>query len=128
MHSWGELGVDFAGIQDAAEYIYIYLKRWRCPVRDYKEKWGTVRVYTGFHWERGWLMNHLFYPNYAYYQFPRWVRTVDSWIPAHWLNPILVPFYKFLYRRAYRNAVLRWPHLRLEILSGADYHELLEGL
>lgn len=128
MHTWGDESVDWTGISDAAEYIYNYLLRWHCPVRDHKEKWGTVRVYTSLHWERGWLFQHLFYPNYVYYQFPRWVRTVDYWIPTHWLNPILHPFYCWLYRRAYQDAILKWPHLRLEILNGADYDELLVGL
>lgn len=128
MHSWGEDNVDFEGINDAAEYIYMYLKRWKVPVRDYKEKYGTVRVYTGLQWERGWLFMHLLKPNHVYYRFPRWVRTVDYWIPCHWLNPLIRPFYCWLYRRAYRNAIRKWPHLKKEILSGCDYWELLKGL
>lgn len=125
MHHWGDENVDWQGISDAASYIYNYLKRWRVPVRDCKEKWGTVRVYTGLGWERGWLMNHLFKPGHMYYRFPRWVRTVDYWIPTHWLNPVLIPLHQWLYTRAYGNALRKWPHLRLEILSGADYSELL---
>lgn len=125
MHKWGDPNVDFEEIDAAAEYIYMYLRRWRVPVRDYKEKYGTVRVYTGLHWERGWLFMHLFKPDHMYYRFPRWVRTVDFWIPAHWLNIVIHPLYKHLYTRAYGNALKRWPHLRREILSGADYSELL---
>ena len=33
-----------------------------------------------------------------------------------------------VYRRAYKLALQRWPHLRQEILCCADYSELLEGL
>lgn len=128
MHIWGDTGVDWKGIESAAEYIYDYLLRWHVPVRDYKEKYGTVRVYTGLHWDRGWLLNHLFYPNHVYYRFPMWVRKMDCWIPTHWLNPILHPFFCWLYRRAYKNSITKWPHLREEILSGADYSELLGGL
>ena len=128
MHTWGDEEVDWKGISDAAEYIYMYLKRWRVPVRDYKEKWGTVRVYCSLHWERGWLFMHLLKPNHVYYRFPEWVRKVDYYIPAHWLNPILHPFFCWLYRRAYRNAIRKWPHLACEIYHGADYGELLQGL
>lgn len=126
MHAWGDEDVDWNGINDAARYIYNYLKWWRVPVRDCKEKFGTVRVYTGLSWERGWLLQHLFYPNYVYYQFPKWVRKLDYMFPTHWLNIVIVPFYKWLYKRAYGNALKKWPHLRMEILSAADYHELLK--
>lgn len=126
LHDWSNDKVDWKGISDAASYIYNYLKRWRVPVRDHKEKYGTVRVYTGLGWERGWLFQHLLYPNYIYYQFPQWVRRIDYMIPCHWLNVILVPFYKYLYTRAYGNALRKWPHLRAEILRGADFNELLQ--
>lgn len=69
---------------------------------------------------------HLFYPGYAYYQYPRWLRKLEWWIPCNWLNPILVPFYKWLYARAYHNAVRKWPHLTLEITTGMDHSELLD--
>lgn len=128
MHDWSDESVDWKGISDAASYIYTYLKRWRVPVRDHKEKFGTVRVYTGLSWERGWLFMHLFYPGYMYYQFPKWVYRIDYMVPTHWLNLILVPFYCRLYRRAYQNAIKKWPHLRKEILVHADYAELLKGL
>ncbi len=125
MHDWSDESIDWKGINDAAEYIYMYLRRWRVPVRDYKEKFGTVRVYTGLYWERGWLLMHLLKPGHVYWRFPRWLRTVDYWFPTHWLNPVIHPFYCWLYIRAYRNALRKWPHLRLEILCGADYSELL---
>ena len=68
---------------------------------------------------------HLFYPGYIYYQYPKWVRKLDYLIPIHWLNILVVPFHQWLYIRAYGNALRRWPHLRSEILQGADWNELL---
>lgn len=127
-HDWSDKSVDFDGINDAAEYIYDYLKWWRVPVRDRKEKFGTVRVYLSLHWERGWLFQHLLYPNYIYYQFPQWMRKIDYCIPTDKLNWIITPFYEYLYRRAYRNALKKWPHLKCEILHSADYSELLVDL
>lgn len=125
MHNWGDESIDWKGISDAASYIYYYLRRWRVPVRDHKEKYGTVRVYTGFGFERGWLFNQLLKPGHMYYRFPMWVRKIDYWIPIDWLNPVLIPFHKWLYTRAYGNAIKKWPHLRAEILYGADHYELL---
>lgn len=126
MHSWDDENVDWKGINDAAHYIYHYLKRWRVPVRDYKEKWGEPRVYTGFGFERGWLFNTIFYPGHNYfYRGPKWLRRIDYMIPIDWLNPLVVPFHVWLYKKAYRNAIRKWPHLREEILHGADYDELL---
>lgn len=128
MHSWGDTEVDWAGISDAAEFIYKYLIRWgHVPVRDHKEKYGTVRVYTTLGWERGWLIQHLFYPNHLYYRFPQWIRKIDYLIPTHWLNTFLYPYHKWLYRRAYDLAVQKWPHLFLEIVIHADYPELLSN-
>jgi hypothetical protein len=45
MHVWGEPGVDWGGINDAAYFIAKWLKIGGVHVFDYKEKWGTVRVY-----------------------------------------------------------------------------------
>lgn len=35
---------------------------------------------------------------------------------------------RFIYRLAYRIAIRKWPHLRQEILNGADWDETLKGL
>jgi hypothetical protein len=49
MHRWGDANVDWQGINNAAEFIAIQLRRWgRIHVLDAKEKWGTVRVYVEF--------------------------------------------------------------------------------
>lgn len=104
MHHWKDKNVDWSGLYDAAYYIATYLGRYgRIHVMDYKEKWGEVRVYILWGME-------------------------DRWIPYSRLNPILIPYQKWIYRRAYANAIRKWPHLRNEILNGADWQELLEGL
>lgn len=51
MHTWGDEGVDWDGINDAAEFIGTELKRRaRIGVTQYKEKFGTVRVYCSLGW------------------------------------------------------------------------------
>jgi hypothetical protein len=45
MHRWGDPGVDWQGINDAAAFIGGALKTAGIHVADFKEKFGTVRVY-----------------------------------------------------------------------------------
>lgn len=132
MHSWGDESVDWDSINAAAEYIGTTLVRWgRVPVRDYKEKWGTVRVYTGFGWESLYTITH---PRYVYYRGPRWLwvhvhcSSWSRWIFRYLINPIVIPYHMWLYRQVYQEAVQRWPRIACEILHAADYHELLVGL
>ena len=33
-----------------------------------------------------------------------------------------------VYRNVYKEAIAKWPHLKSEILNGADWDEFLEGL
>ena len=87
-HHWGDKGVDWAGINDAAEYIGTSLERWGVCVHQYKEKFGTIRVYCD-------------------------VNT---------------PREERVYRWFYARALLKWPHLREEILCCADYSRLLADL
>jgi hypothetical protein len=130
MHVWGEEGVDWRGINDAAQYIRDYLVRWgRISVRDWKEKYGTVRIYCSFGWES---LHSITHPGYVYSQYPKWLWSfccspINSWIFTQ-INRVVVPYHVWLYRRAYRNAIEKWPHLEHEICSAADYGELLYGI
>jgi hypothetical protein len=44
------------------------------------------------------------------------------------LNKIILPYHKWLYRRAYSNAIKKWPYIKEEIAGGADWYELLKDL
>lgn len=99
MHSWGDKGVDWKGINQAAEYIGVNLARWGfVRVVQYKEKFGTVRVYC---------------------YLGRCNRYLDY---------LLIPYQEWLYRKLYKDMVKKFPHLREEILCMADFPELLMGL
>lgn len=129
MHQWGDSGVDWTGIDDASAYIGQGLRRWgRIDVTQYKEKYGTVRVYCIL----GLSMFHqLIWPGYCFNQYKwKWVWRLDcrSWRVFNLISRVVVPYHKWLYRRYYKNAVKKWPHLRKEILCCADYDELLVGL
>lgn len=131
MHQWGNESVDWAGIDAAAEFIGQGLRRWgRINVNQWKEKYGTVRVYCslGVSW-----WPQLTHPGYVYLQWPRRLDFISYprgwWNPFRWglwlLNKIAVPYHVWLYRRYYQEARRRWPHLAQEIYRGCDYHELL---
>lgn len=129
MHNWGQEGVDWAGISDAAEYIASSLRKWRVNVTDHKEKFGTVRVYLFWGWSSLHCITH---PGYHYCQYPKdgWLYKLNySSVVYYFLrrvvNPILIPLQQRLYTYVYGQAIKKWPHLRHEILEGADYSELL---
>lgn len=131
MHRWGDETVDWNGINDAAEFIARRLRFWRVDVRQWKEKFGTVRVYCslGLQW-----WPQLTHPGHVWIRWPRWLDFITY---AHsWYNPfnyslrivnyIVTPFHVWLYRNTYRKACEKWPHLYSEIVSQADYGELFE--
>lgn len=128
MHDWGDKSVDWEGINAAAEYIGEGLRKWGRVSCDYKEKFGTVRVYTSF----GWYQFHsIWYPGYHWNQWPEWLWHLDCRVGGHLVKPLsalAVLYQRWLYRRLYRKAAARWPHLKEEILCCADYPELLEDL
>lgn len=129
MHSWGDEDVDWKGIDDAAYYIAHWLKTWvRMPIQDYKEKFGTVRVYCGFGW---YGLYPIWRPSYHWY--PKWwPMRLDFWIANTWLwtqlNRVVVKVQQRAYAWRYKKAVQKWPHLYKEIVSAADYGELFEGV
>jgi len=44
------------------------------------------------------------------------------------LNKIVVPYHKFIYRKAYKKAVEKYPAIKDRILRTANFPELLDGL
>ena len=102
MHHYGKPGVDWKSINEAAEYIADYLEKYgRMAVLDYKEKFGTVRVYCTFGYH---------------------------WMPSPLNKWIVIPYHEWIYRRAYIGVLRKYPNIREEILSGASYWNLLEDL
>ena len=129
MHCWGDENVDWNGIDDAADYIGMGLRKWgRVDVTQFKEKYGTVRVYCYL----GITMFHqLIWPGYCFNQYPfKWMWLLDCKFFRVWkyINYLIIPFHRYIYRKYYANAIKKWPHLREEILCCADYDELLKGL
>jgi hypothetical protein len=130
MHSWGDENVDWNGINYSARYIGENLKKWgRVSVLQYKEKFGTVRVYCSLGWRN--LLN-ITHPGYIHYRpYPKWLMTFDIYVLSRiipYLNFIILPYHKWLYRKLHKDMVKKYPHLKEEILCMADYDELLKGI
>lgn len=129
MHNWGDQNVDWQGIEEAASFIGDYLlKHGRISVMQTKEKYGTVRVYCYLGWES---LHSITHPGYMYTQYPKILAELDYRIFGPIIrkfNKIVIPYQEYIYRKAYKKAIEKWPHLILEILDGADYDELLKGL
>ena len=126
MHKWGEKDFDWCGLDEAMLMIVKDLKRWRIGVRDYKEKWGTVRIYCQIGWN---MLHDIMYPGHVFRRCPKWLWKFDIFVLSKLirkLNWIVVPIHKKAYRNAYKKACEKYPHLIDEICSEADYMELLD--
>jgi hypothetical protein len=114
---------------NAAYFIHQYLVRYgRISVTQSKEKYGTVRVYCTLGY---WGFHGLFNPGHIYVRWPKWLYGLDLKYGRpimQVLNKLIVPYHKFIYCRAYKKAVEKYPAIRERILRTADYPDLLEGL
>ena len=113
----------------AAWFIHQYLVKYgRISVRQSKEKYGTVRVYCSLGY---WGFYNLLNPGHTYVRWPKWLYGLDLKYGRpimQVLNKVIVPYHKWVYRRAYAAAVEKYPHIRERILHTADFQNLLEGL
>lgn len=126
-HYWGEEKFDWRGLNDAGYYIGDWLRKWvRMPVRDIKEKFGTLRIYCSFGWSSFytiWRPSYMWVPKW-------WPYKLDLALSCHImpvLNKIVVPIQQKAYVWRYKKAVEKWPHLRDEIVCCADWGQLFEG-
>lgn len=121
--------MDWSGINDAVDFLREYMLKRKLPVLQAKEKFGTVRVYCSF---GIWGFHGLVYPGYSFYQWDGWRAKLDYAIGMPLMSVLnkwfILKWHAKVYREAYRQALLKWPHLEKEILCAADYDELLTGL
>lgn len=130
MHNWGATNVDWKGLNDAAYFLGEFMRKWGRMGVHTKEKYGTVRASCMFGWHS---IHDLTHPGYAYIQYKRngilWKLAYSRRVMPlifQVLNLVVRPYHVWLYRRAYRLAISKWPLLREEILLGADWSEYLE--
>ena len=132
MHNWGEEGFDWNSLNECINLIHDTCVRWGRLGGQAKEKFGEVRFYAQF----GNLSLHgLLLPGwYNYGWMPQWLITFDNNVFTPVINKI--PFLKDVfywwqkkvYNYAYWKAMRTYPHLRPEILSGADEPEFIKGV
>lgn len=132
MHNWGEWPDElFSQVGQAADEIGKFCRFWgRIGVTQTKEKYGTARVYCGFGLHQLFSITH---PGYAFSRYPKWLWTLDCLYISKLftflkINAIIVPYQLFVYRLAYTRALKKYPAIRDEILSGADYPKELKSL
>lgn len=131
MHNWGDGFPYFEDVGNAADEIGAFCRKWgRIGVRQTKEKYGTARVYCSLGWHQ---MHCITHPGHCYSRYPNWLWHLDCRVTPkilHFfrLNKLIMPFHVFIYHLAYKRAIKKYPHIREEILSGADWNELLEDL
>lgn len=129
MHSWGNWpDKKFRMVDDAAGFIGVGIRRWgRIGVTQWKEKFGTARVYCRFGWSS---FYSIWRPHYCW--VPKWwPYSLDLTVSRYLmpvLNKIVVPIQTHIYRWFYRRAIQKWPSIKKEIIYGADFPELLKGL
>lgn len=129
MHEWGDENVDWRGINDAADYISAYVRKYGRMTCHGKEKWGCVRleyVYWGF------TPMKFIWPAYLYQPkaCPNWLFTLSNYYwyvfplkyVARLINSIIIPYQKWIMKRAYKKAVKKWPHLEAEIMDEYDWY------
>lgn len=129
MHYYGSWPDEYFNQVDQAAYeIGTFCARWgRMSVLQTKEKYGTVRVYCSFGWD---CIHSIIWPKYCWIH-KWWPYRLDLALSRHImpvLNRLVARYHIWVYRKAYRNAVKKYPHLREEILCCADYGEVLEGV
>ena len=132
MHTYGHWpNVLFRDVEEAASFIGDWLRKWgRISVCQTKEKYGTARVYCSLGWNN---LHEVFYPGYMFLKWPRWIAKIDDYASYglrlnRLLYAISYPLHKRLYRWRYKQAIKKYPHIKEEILYGADYPEELKGL
>ena len=110
---------------ECATFIGEYCLRYgRVNVTQYKEKFETVRVYISPSCD----VHSLLFPGYTYLRGPRWTYRFTMWELPRWVTRPLWAWQRFVYRRAYKLALKRWPELTYQMLAFADYPEFLKGL
>jgi len=132
MHTWGEKdseGNDICyQISEISYYIGGWLRRWaRMDILQYKEKFGCVRVYCIFGWTSFSSITH---PGYCYSHYGKVGMFINQLTSSmfKYLNWIIIPIHKKMYRYRYTQAVKKWPQYKNEILCWADWYEELRGL
>jgi hypothetical protein len=124
MHSWNDGFKYFAEVGEAADWIGTQLVRWgRINVTTTKEKWGCARVYCSF---GVYSLYSLLHPRKVY--ITGRLAPLNKVAIPYWLNHAFSAYQILVYKAVYYLAIKKWPMIKEEIISGADYNELLQKM
>jgi hypothetical protein len=122
-HDWGDEDFDWAALNAACLYLSKRCRQFARMGIWTKEKYGTLRVSTtcAYFTEYG-VINHLFYPRYVRYMFPKWFRQYIDRPLGRALGAIGVIGLLQRYQTAtlkyfWKRAAKKWPHISEEILD-----------
>jgi hypothetical protein len=113
-------------VYEPATYLQWYLQTFARMDAPAKWKFDTVRCYVTFGWHQFHSITH---PGYAFSRYPRWLWWLDCTVGSQLirlLGKLPDKFHEFMYRRAYKHVLRKWPEHRAAILSGMDYPELIK--
>ena len=131
-HKWGDDWPHWEDLCDAEAECERLARRYRLPVHQIKEKWGELRFYCHLGYTSLHDMTH---PGYHFNRYPKWLWWLNCMVftchsfPWRWLVywPTM-QLHRRLYRHLYKKLVAKWPHITEEIVSAADFPELLDGI
>jgi len=126
-HLWGDTDMDWKGLDDARYYLQDNCRRYARLGLWVKEKYGTLRVSTTCAYFAEYdFIYHIFYPGYAYYQWPKWFRMYIDWPVGKVMRKIgvvrLLQIYQhWVLKHFWLRAATKWPHIAEEILDEYDW-------
>ena len=131
-HYWGDKDFDWKGLQEAIDYIHEYCVKYGSIEIFSKEKWGNADIYAGF-WTGSIL--ELLYARQWHWTIrksPDWLRDIDfkfaDLMSFLKITNLVHKYQHYIYRKAYDNALTKWPSLKKEIVGGMAHWELLESV
>ena len=103
-------------------------------IDDSKTKFSQIRVYIRFGADNvgdlipwGILYGLNFHKILGYWFYKAPGKLGNICVPE-FVNALLIAYQKFIYRQVYKHTVNKFPKYKHNILSGADYPELLRNL
>jgi hypothetical protein len=121
---------DYAGMNSCQDILYHYSHRYGRFGGQIKEKYGTIRFYAVFNDQS---LHGLIFPGYCYKHknYPNWLWSLDIYYISEFIGKVfgrpLFWWRKQVYNYAYQQCLKKHPNLRRELLSSADYPELIKG-
>ena len=137
MHYWGDDWEYWDDLNRAIDEFAELSRKHPWPVRDIKEKYGTMRCYCSLGWDS---LHTIIHPRRIFCRWPKWIWRLNlkltsayAVFPLGWLwRKTVLPYSFWLckkrYRRAYKTVVNKYPHIAKELVCAVDYRELLEDL